>query len=254
MLGLSALYGGLTGGALGLTGGGGAVLAVPLLVYGLGLPVHEAVTVSLLTVAIAAGAGAIQRASEGLVAYRAGGVFAVTGMAAAPLGGWLGARTPETVLLTGFAFLLVVMAAHMLFRSRVVTVESVLDGPRTPLRKWGIVLLAGTVTGLLSGFFGVGGGFLIVPALLYAAGLPMHRAAATSLFVITLISGAAFGAAVLRGQFGGSTVALPFLAGALGGLLAGSRGARRLSPRALQRVFAVGLLLVAGFIGWQLNA
>jgi len=254
MYGLAGLYGAITGSALGLTGGGGAILAVPLLVYGLGVPVHDAITLSLLTVAITAMVGALLRASEGLVEYKTGLAFAATGMVGAPLGGWLGARTPETALMLGFTVLLVGMGAKMYFDSRKGVAMPVPAAPLGPLRQGLLVAGAGLSTGLLSGFFGVGGGFLIVPAMIYAAKLPMHRAASTSLMVIALVSGTGFGAAVLRGQYLGSETTLPFLAGALTGLLLGSMGARRLAPQHLQRIFAVGLFVVAGFIAWKLSA
>ncbi len=118
MLLLILLFGALVGFSLGLTGGGGAIFAVPLLVYGLGVPAREAVGVSLLTVGSTSLVGFVQRAWRGMVEFPTGLLFAIAGMMGAPLGSWLADRIPEAILLRMFALLMLVIAVRMWLKAR----------------------------------------------------------------------------------------------------------------------------------------
>ncbi len=206
---LSLLFGLIVGFALGLTGGGGSVFAVPLLVYGLGVPAHEAVVISLAAVGTTALGGGLARLRTGEAELRTAFVFGLSGIIGAPLGAWLSPRFPEAALLAGFALLMLAVAIRMWRQAsrrpeetRLVRAGADLGcrytGPACRYDPAGQLqftsrcaarlMLTGSATGLLSGLFGVGGGFLIVPALVLVASLPMRRAVATSLWVIAIIS------------------------------------------------------------------
>lgn len=250
--------------SLGLTGGGGAIFAVPLLVYGLGVEPRTAVSVSLLTVAVTALFGAVERWQRGQVELRTGLLFAAAGMLTAPAGSWLGDRIPPHLLLVAFAGLMLVIAVRM-WRKAADSAERTGAcvfasgvGPtcsrdaagqlRMTTRCFALLTLVGLAVGLLSGLFGVGGGFLIVPALVAFATMDVFRAVGTSLFVMTLVGAAAVASQLAAGRAIPLDVAGGFLAGSVPGLFAGSWIGRRLAGPTLARVFAVAIVLVAAFI------
>ena len=264
---LTLVFGIIIGLALGLTGGGGSVFAIPLLVFGLGMKVHEAVTLSLATVAVVAAIGSINAARNGFVDFRAGGIFAIAGIVAAPLGVMLAERLDETTLLVAFSALVMVVAATMWLKasrnagsSRVVRADFFHPDPEAAgaicqfspesanLRltaPCSVVLgLTGLVTGVLSGLFGVGGGFVIVPALTFVTQLSIHRAVATSLFVIALIGGSGVVSGFVAGREIPWLVAGIFLAGGVIGLFAGQQVANRLAGPTLQKSFAVAMVIL----------
>lgn len=260
---LALSFGAVVGFSLGLTGGGGAIFAVPLLVYGLGVPAREAVGVSLLTVGSTALAGFVQRAWRGMVEFPTGLLFAVAGMLGAPIGAWLADRIPEVLLLGMFAVLMLVIALRMWHKaadseSRLPVIMDDNAGPacrRDPEGKLRITspcaMLLGFVgfsSGMLSGMFGVGGGFIIVPALVVFSGMGMQRAIGTSLLVITLISTSATASHLLAGRDLSLSTAAVFTTGSIAGLFAGSGLARRLAGPILQKVFAVAIVMVAVFV------
>jgi uncharacterized membrane protein YfcA len=250
---LIALLSGLVvGGSLGLTGGGGSIFAVPLLVYALGFAPSAAIGLSLAMVGLTAGFGAALRLGKAEIDWRAGLVFAVAGMVWAPAGAWLGRQLPPTVLLSGFALLMLFVGARM-WRRR--SGEGAGPGPcvttgdgRPGFGCYARLLAAGTAAGVLSGLFGVGGGFIIVPALLYVTGMSLHRAIATSLLVIFLISVSGVASSVVHGTPWPWRVAAAFVAGGLGGMTAGSAIRNRLPARQLQKVFAAAMWFVAVFM------
>ncbi|TFH31018.1 MAG: sulfite exporter TauE/SafE family protein, partial [Myxococcales bacterium] len=212
---MTALFGVLVGLSLGLTGGGGSVLALPLLIYGLGFSPRHAVAVSLVTVSATAAFGAIGAARAKLVEYRAGSVFGVGGVLAAPVGVRLSQLVQEQSIVTAFAVLMVVVALLMwrkaidepaqaaVVRADFVPGDAGVGGavcrlsPDQRLRLnapcTAALAVSGLSTGILSGLFGVGGGFVIVPALTLVTQLDIHRAVATSLFVIAIVSLSAVG-------------------------------------------------------------
>ena len=170
--------------SLGLLGGGGSILAVPLLVYVAGLPGKEAIATSLLVVGATSAAGLIAHARPGNVRWRTGLLFGFAGMAGAFVGGRLAAFVPDVVLLAGFAVLMVGTAIAMI-RGRRST-----PGRAVPARELPVVLVTafGVLVGLVAGMVGAGGGFLVVPALALLGGLAMPAAIGTSLLVIAMQS------------------------------------------------------------------
>ncbi len=261
---LAALFGAVVGLSLGLTGGGGAIFAVPLLVYGLGVDPREAIGASLATVGATALVGFLQRWRVGLVELHTGLLFAVAGMTTAPLGSRLAARIPETLLLFLFALLMLVVAVRMWRKARDVAERHVLvirpDEPGPVCRRdpqgvlhWNsrcamLLVGVGLGTGLLAGLFGVGGGFIIVPALVLFSGMGIQRAVGTSLLVIALVSTSGIASMVIAGRTMPWSVVAWFTGGSLLGMLVGGRLAARLGGPTLQRVFAAAILLVALFV------
>jgi uncharacterized membrane protein YfcA len=260
---LTLIFGALAGFSLGLTGGGGAIFAVPLLVYGLGVPAREAVGVSLLTVGSTSFVGFVQRARRSMVEFPTGLLFAIAGMIGAPVGAWLADRIPEAVLLGLFALLMLVIAVRMWVKSgdsaaRLPIIADDNAGPtcrRDPEGKLhltsqcAVVLgLVGLGAGVLAGLFGVGGGFIIVPALVMFSGMGLQRAIGTSLLVITVISASGTASHLLAGKDLSLATAGVFTAGSVAGLFAGSGLAQRLAGPVLQKVFAAAIVVVAVYV------
>ena len=260
----SLAAGAIVGLSLGLTGGGGAIFAVPLLVYWIGVDPRTAVSISLVTVTATALVGAIERWWYGQVELRTGVLFAAAGMLTAPAGGWLGDRLPPQALLTCFAILMLVIAGRMwrkaadrseraaacVFASGVgPTCSRDAEGRlRMTTRCFVLLTIVGLAVGLLSGLFGVGGGFLIVPALVAFATMDVFRAVGTSLFVMTLVGGSAVTSQLASGRAIPPDIVAGFVAGSVPALFAGSWLGRRLGGPTLARVFAVAIVLVAAFI------
>lgn len=257
---LSVLFGSIVGLALGLTGGGGSLFAVPMLVYGYGLNPHEAVGISLSAVGATSLLGFLHRWKLGEVELRAGLIFAAAGMCAAPGGAWIAGRVSESLLLFLFAGLMVAVAARMwqqAARAQAArpspspdanAASGTADANASRVRSLPLLLLLGVLTGVLSGLFGVGGGIVIVPALVLVAGLPIHRAVGTSLLVIALVSASSIAAMVAQGRSIDPAITGLFVTGGVAGLFAGQRLGRRLSGPVLQKVFAFAILLVAAFV------
>lgn len=270
MLALALVFGAMVGVSLGLTGGGGSIIAVPLLVYGLAVPARDAVGVSLAAVGSTAMVGAAHRLWEGEVELRTGLMFAAAGMLGAPLGAFLGRWVPETALLMLFAVLMFWVAVAMWRKAAKRPDEAGIvrapganrppagagvacrrdpAGRLTMTSRCAVVLgVAGIVTGVLSGLFGVGGGFVIVPALVLFSGMSIYRAVATSLLVIALVSAAGVSAKLLAGETLAAGLTMLFILGGIAGLGLGTVFARRLSPVGLQKVFAAAIVAVAVFV------
>ena len=166
--------------SLGLIGGGGSIITVPVLVYVLGVPAHRAIGMSLAVVGSTALVGALLHHRKGAVVWRTASVFAASGIASAYLGSKLTRLVAAPVLLLLFGILMLVVAAVMLMRKHP-TEDEPQHVPSLPRE-----ILAGLGVGFLTGFLGVGGGFLIVPALVLFGGLAMKDAIGTSLFVIAV--------------------------------------------------------------------
>jgi uncharacterized membrane protein YfcA len=262
-IGPAVLSGCLVGLSMGLTGGGGAILAVPLLVYWLGADPQIAVVISLATVAGTAIIGTAERARLKQVEFPTGLLFAAAGMLTAPLGSWLGEQLPPQLLLVSFALLMLLIAARRWWRADQAIpppVESCgpEDGPscsRDPEGKLRLtsrcaMLLAtiGLTVGLLSGLFGVGGGFLIVPALVTFASMGLSRAVGTSLLVMSLVGLAGVAGHLLQGREVPWEVTLLFVAGSVPGLFIGSALTRQLPRALLSKIFAAMILAVAVFV------
>ena len=262
-IGPAVLSGCLVGLSMGLTGGGGAILAVPLLVYWLGADPQIAVVISLATVAGTAIIGTAERARLKQVEFPTGLLFAAAGMLTAPLGSWLGEQLPPQLLLVSFALLMLLIAARMWWRADQAIpppAESCgpEDGPscsRDPEGKLRLtsrcaMLLAtiGLTVGLLSGLFGVGGGFLIVPALVTFASMGLSRAVGTSLLVMSLVGLAGVAGHLWQGREVPWEVTLLFVAGSVPGLFIGSALTRQLPRPLLSKIFATMILAVAVFV------
>jgi len=260
---LTILLGALVGFSLGLTGGGGAIFAVPMLIYGLGVPARQAVGISLLTVGSTAFVGFVQRARSGMVEFPTGLLFAVAGMLGAPVGSRLAELIPEHVLLALFAGLMLVIAVRMWLKAdekaaHLPILEGDNAGPtcqrdpegRLRLTSQCAMLLGvvGLSTGILTGMFGVGGGFIIVPALVSFACMGMQRAIGTSLLIITLVSLSGTTGHLLAGKELSLQTSSLFTLGSLIGLFLGSWLAQRLAGRMLQRLFAISIVLVAIYV------
>lgn len=270
---MSILFGIITGISLGLTGGGGAVFAVPMLVYGLGIPTRQAVLISLVSVGATALLGFLQKWRHGEAELRTGLLFAAAGILGAPLGSWTAHQIPDSLLMLLFALLMTVIATVMWRKGSrssgqaavcipldhaVTAADYRLDGPRCQRDACGnliltsrcarLLLLTGVLAGILSGMFGVGGGFIIVPALMVFSSMSMSRAVGTSLMVISLVSASGVISQLSAGQHLQWQTAALFVAGGLPGLTAGQTAARYLSASTLQKVFAVAILLVAMFV------
>jgi uncharacterized membrane protein YfcA len=248
--GLAIGFGAIVGISLGLTGGGGGILAVPMLVYGVGLAVHDAVPVSLMAVGATALYGALERLRRREVEIATGLIFAAAGMVGAPFGARLAKQLRPDHLLLLFSALMVYVAIRMWTRSSDNKSSQPAHQDLRPTikpRHVMMMLVLGIATGVLSGIFGVGGGFLIVPALVLVSGMPIHRAVATSLLVIPLVSIAGIAQHLRQREIHALDVMFLFVVGGIAGMWLGIWTGRRMSAAKLQKTFAVVIVAVAAF-------
>lgn len=253
---LVAVVGGLLIGLLlGTLGAGGSVLAVPVMVLGLGLDGYAATTGSLVVVGVTAAVAAVGARRTGTVALDRGLLFAAAALAGAVAGAALSGLVGQQVLLLSFAGLLVVASGAMLLGPRPAPGD---DDPVIGVRPWFCdcpravkVAVTATVVGLLTGFLGVGGGFLVVPALVLALGLDQRTAGGTSLVVIALTTAVALATRLVDGAAVPWTPVLLLTGSALVAALVGTRLAPRVPVAALQKAFAVVLVAAAGTTAWQ---
>jgi len=260
------------GAILALTGAGGGILAVPLLVFGLGLSMVEAAPVGLLAVGLAASVGALLGLRQGIVRYRAAGFVAGIGILLTPLGLWLAHRLPNAPLALLFSLVLLYACGRIFLKAsrelkhgqaapRPAFLPCVLNPQQGRLR-WTLpcaraLTLTGMLSGLLSGLLGVGGGFVIVPALGRYTNLDSKSIVATSLAVIALVSTGSVVSASLSGVMHWA-VGAPFALGAVVGLILGRQVATHLAGPRLQQLFALtgflaAALLASGALGlWAL--
>jgi uncharacterized membrane protein YfcA len=262
----AVLLGLLIGLSLGALGGGGSILTVPALVYVLGETAHQATTSSLVIVGITAAAAAAGHARAGRVRWRAGTVFGAVGVGASFLGSYLNRMVDPNLLLLAFAALMIIAAVALLRQvgspvaapvRELVTVGAaqndvgaVQDGvpPHTSRRSVVTkVVVAGLIVGFLTGFLGVGGGFVIVPALTVGLRYTMPNAVGTSLLVIALNSAAALLARVGHEGFHWAVI-VPFTVAAIAGSVAGKRIADRVAPASLTRAFGYFMIAIAGYV------
>jgi uncharacterized membrane protein YfcA len=262
MIAAAAGLGLLIGLVMGGLGGGGGVLVVPALVYLLGQSAQDATTGSVVIVGVAAVGGVLTRVRGG-IDWRTGLSFGALGIPAAYLGARLNQHVAQPVVLLSFATLTLLTAAGLLLDTRRRTAAECCrtptgdgaDGPplRTApprLHTAGKVAACGLAVGFLTGFLGVGGGFLVVPALVIVLRMPMRLAVGTSLLIIVLNSASSFasrlGAVTLDWR-----VVVPFTVGAVLSCVAAKSLAHRLSGTTLTRAFAILLIAVGAFVAVQ---
>ena len=270
MLVVTVALGLVIGLVIGGLGGGGGALTIPALVYLLGLTAQDATTSSVLIVGISSLAGAAVRLRDGGLRWGTGLAVAAVGVPTAYLGGVLNHRAGQAVVLVTFSAVTVLAAVAMLLESRggdcddppgddppggdpapasgrvAVAARPVVD--RRALIRIATVVGCGAAVGFLTGFLGVGGGFLVMPVLVIALRMPVPAAIATSLLIMVLNS-----AAALASRFGDLavdwSVVVPFTLASVVGTLLGRRVAGRLSGAVLTRTFAVLLLIIGIFVG-----
>ncbi|MFZ4379011.1 MAG: sulfite exporter TauE/SafE family protein [Polynucleobacter sp.] len=243
---------------MGLTGAGGGILSVPLLVFALHLSVAEAAPIALSAIALAAGVGALLGLKNHILRYKAAGFMAIFGLLLSPLGLWLAQHLPNNPLLILFSCTLFYVSTRLYMQARIeiLGIKTVARKPPPCLVNpihgkldWNMpcaraLLLSGGFAGFLSGLLGVGGGFVIVPALKRYTDLPVQSIVATSLGVLAIISGGGTIISMAAGNFD-YLIAAPFSFGALGGLLLGRAFGKKLSGPRLQQIFAVLTFAVA---------
>jgi uncharacterized membrane protein YfcA len=263
---LTVILGILVGLALGLTGGGGSLFAVPLLVYVLHIQPQAATTISLAAITVVAAIGAVEAGFNKMIEWRASLYFLIGGIVAAPVGVRIADRLDGSTLITGFAILMLLIAVSMWYRAirlpeqlAVVRVNFLrqrdeqsaicqlsddrklsLAAPCTV-----VLMVSGLITGLLSGLFGVGGGFLIVPALIFITDIGINRAVATSLAIITMIGLSGVLSAIGQGRALDTVILGLFILGGIIGMLLGRLLARQIPALLLQKIFSVFILLIA---------
>jgi len=248
MLGLAVALSVLVGLSLGLLGGGGSMLTVPILLYVAGLEAKTAIATSLLVVGLTSAVGTLSHARAGRVRARTGLLFGAAGMAGAYAGGRVAHFLPARLLLLAFAGMMIATAVAML-RGRGQGAAPSAPPRELPVPK---VLAQGAAVGAVTGLVGAGGGFLVVPALVLHGGLPMASAIGTSLLVITMQALAGF-----AGYLGHVTIDVRLaglvVAASIAGVLVGGRLAGQVPQQALRRGFGWFVLAVAAFlVGKQL--
>jgi uncharacterized membrane protein YfcA len=241
MLALELSLGFAIGLSLGLLGGGGSILTVPALVYFIGQTPHAAVTTSLAIVGANSLMGASFHRAQGTLDWTVALVFGGAGMLVAYFASGISKMLPPAVLLIAFALLMLVIGVVMLLRRKNVDHE-----PRATRPLW-VVLASGAGVGLLTGVLGVGGGFLIVPALVMLVGLPMQAAVGTSLIVIAMNSLAGLAGHLSTEPFN-IVLTLVFTLAGLAGTFAGAQLSKRLPAQKLQKAFAWFVIALAIFL------
>jgi uncharacterized membrane protein YfcA len=245
---LGGFSGGLVGFTLGLVGGGGSILAVPLMVYLVGVKnPHVAIGTSALAVALNAALGLASHARQGTVKWRCGLTYAAAGVVGAYFGSTAGKAFDGQRLLFLFALVMIAVGLLML-RGRKAQGNEGAECNRENAPK---VLSYGLATGGFSGFFGIGGGFLIVPGLIASTGMPMINAVGTSLVAVTAFGLTTAANYALSGMVDWLLAGV-FIAGGLVGSIAGTRAAKRLSSSGqLTTIFAVLIFVVAAYMLWK---
>jgi uncharacterized protein len=243
---------------MGLTGAGGGILSVPLLVFLLHLPISEAGPIALTAITISASVGAMIGLNAKMLRYKAAVFMALFGLLLSPLGLWIAQKTPNTPLLILFSLVLMYVSIRMLLQ-----VRRIMSGKSMPIVKappcqldlsigkliWTVpcaraLMFAGASAGFLSGLLGVGGGFILVPALNKFTDLPMKSIVATSLGVLAIVSAGGAFISLASGTLN-MGIAIPFSIGSLLGLLLGKFLEKKISGPRVQQIFAIFTLIIA---------
>lgn len=261
---LPASLGFVVGFILSLTGAGGAILSVPLLVFGMGLTVLQASPIGLLAVTLSAGIGAILGLREKILRYKAATLMAIFGLILSPIGLWAAHQLPNkplTLIFSGVLFYVSMKMMYQSYREAKGYQESNKKPPPCILDKsigkliWTVpcarsLAIAGAMAGFFSGLLGVGGGFIIVPSLKKVTDLPIKAIVATSLGVLTLVSLGGVINATIAGNMDW-LIAIPFALGSLAGMFSGRLFAKRLAGPALQLIFAGFAFCVAIMMAYK---
>lgn len=264
---LSVSVGIIIGLVLGLTGAGGSIFALPLLILLLNVSPHDAVGIALCAVAVSALFGTLTRIRSGEIEWLPAIMFALIGSLFTPLGAWLNQLIPETIIIIGFLIIVIFVALKMWRQanekpddarvSRAQISKKMLDangaycrmndkksfefGPRCFAGMFGGASLAG----VLSGLFGVGGGFIIVPTLMFLTGISIRQAVATSLVVITAVSSSALLSYYVQGALTLDPILYQVSFGGLLGMLLGILAGKKISGPQLQKGFAICMLILS---------
>ncbi len=265
---MALVVGVIIGLVLGLTGAGGSVFAVPLLMVLLGLPAQQAIGLSLGAVAISASMGGLSKLKSGDIQWFTAIVYAVISGLFAPLGNMLSRQLSEGTLMIAFSLLIFLISTRMWLEAsknpaQATTVRAGQGGVsaggggmckqdskgKLPL---GLPCMLGIgggafITGILSGLFGVGGGFLIVPTLLFLTGISIKQAVATSLIVIAVVSSSGFISYLVAGGPIDSSLLMLIAVGGVVGMGVGSKVSKHLAGPTLQKIFS-GLMLIMGAV------
>ena len=261
---LAGGLGALVGAMLGLTGAGGGILAVPALVLGLGLGIAQAVPAALVAVALAALLGALDGLRKGLVRYKAAALMALFGSVTSPVGVAIAHAADETWLMSIFSGVMLLVACRMYYQGRSQSGAKVPGdtqpahckpcqvSPVTGKFLWSFKTFAtlasiGVSAGVMTGMLGVGGGFIIVPALRQFSNASMHGIVATSLMVVALVSATTVATAVLAGAHI-PDIAWSFIIFATVGMLVGRSASAHVSASLLHRIFSLVAALVAALM------
>ncbi len=231
----------IVGFSLGLIGGGGSILAIPLLVYFVGFDhPHLAIGTTALAVGINAYLNLIPHARKGHVNLRVGILFSIPGVIGVLIGAELGLLTPGTKLLFIFAILMIVIAAYMLKRK---CIDTSVEPQKKELNLKKLTGI-GALVGFASGYFGIGGGFLIVPGLIFSAGFNIIQAVGTSLFAVGTFGVVTAARYALSGDLD-LVISVLFIIGGVFGGWVGANLSSKMPKRTLTRVFAIIIILVA---------
>jgi uncharacterized membrane protein YfcA len=250
---ISPILGIVVGLLLGLASAGGATLAVPLLVFGLNLGIAQAGPIAMLSIALSAGIGSLMGLKQKILRYRAAVLMSIFGLLFFPLGLWLAQKIPNTALLFLFGILLLFISIRLyieaIHEAHGIPNKSIAPSPcqlnesicsliwTSPCAM--ALAMAGLGAGFLSGLLGIGGGFIIVPALKKFSNLPIKSIAATSLGVLAIISGAGTLMSAMEGNIPW-VIAMPFAVGSVFGLLVGKILAKRCAGPRIQAVLYCG--------------
>jgi uncharacterized membrane protein YfcA len=236
---LSILSGIISGLALGLTGGGGSILAVPLLVYLVGIKIHLAIVISLIAVGATSLISSLTYMKEKLVNFKIALLMAAPGIISTYLGSLANKKLNGHILLILFSFLMFYIGFRMIKKKNTAKTEE---------KNYFKIIFLGFVVGFASGFFGVGGGFLLVPALYFGAKLQMKEAVGTSLFIIFLFGMFGMGSYLLQNREVNFIISALFVAGGSIGGFIGAKIGENLDQNRLKKVFAYFTMAMAVFI------
>jgi uncharacterized membrane protein YfcA len=230
--------------SLGLLGGGGSILTVPVLIYALGVEEKSAIAASLIVVGTTSIFAAVTHARAGNVVWRTALIFAGAGMVGAYVGGFVAKFIPATILLVFFA-LIMFGTAFAMWKGRRPSSSTMKAAPKElAIPK---IVFEGLVVGVVTGLVGAGGGFLVVPALALLGGLPMHQAVGSSLVVIALKSFAGFAGYAAHTTIDWKLTAIVTIAAVAGSFLGGTF-AKRVPQELLRRGFAIFVFVMAIFL------